>query len=39
LQKEFAGLPVMTWTARSPAQREAARKWADQIVFQSEGRP
>jgi glycerophosphoryl diester phosphodiesterase len=38
-EKEFFGLPVMTWTVRSPAQREAARKWADQIVFEGGGRP
>jgi len=37
--KELHGLPVMTWTVRSAAQREAARKWADQIVFEGEGRP
>jgi len=29
----------MTWTVRSPDQREAARKWADQIVFEGAGRP
>ena len=28
------GLPVMTWTVRSPEQREAARRWADQMVFE-----
>jgi glycerophosphoryl diester phosphodiesterase len=37
--KELHFLPVMTWTVRSAAQREAARKWADQIVFEAEGRP
>jgi glycerophosphoryl diester phosphodiesterase len=37
--KELHGLPVMTWTVRSAAQREAARKWADQIVFEGAGRP
>jgi len=37
--KELHFLPVMTWTVRSAAQREAARKWADQIVFEGEGRP
>ena len=37
--KELHGLPVMTWTVRGAAQREAARKWADQIVFEGEGRP
>ena len=38
-EKEFHGLPVMTWTVRSAVQREAARKWADQIVFEGRGRP
>ena len=37
LLKEFRGAPVMAWTVRTPAQREAARKWADQIVFDGEG--
>jgi glycerophosphoryl diester phosphodiesterase len=39
LMKELTGAPVMAWTVRTPAQREAARKWADQIVFEGEGRP
>ncbi len=26
--------PVMTWTVRTPAQRERAARWADQIVFE-----
>jgi len=38
-EKEFYGLPVMAWTVRTAAQREAARKWADQIVFEGAGRP
>lgn len=29
-----AGTPVMTWTIRSPEQAEAARRHADQIVFE-----
>ena len=37
--KELNGLPVMAWTVCSAAQREAARKWADQIVFEGEGAP
>jgi glycerophosphoryl diester phosphodiesterase len=37
--KEFYGLPVMAWTVRSPADREAATKWADQTVFEGAGRP
>lgn len=38
-EKELHGLPVITWTVRNAAQREAALKWADQIVFEGEGRP
>jgi len=38
-EKEFYGLPVMAWTVRTEAQREAARKWADQIVFEGAARP
>ena len=37
--KELHGLPVIAWTVRNSAQREAARKWADQIVFEGEGAP
>jgi glycerophosphoryl diester phosphodiesterase len=33
-QKHLHKLPVMVWTVRTPDQREAARKWADQIVFE-----
>jgi glycerophosphoryl diester phosphodiesterase len=32
LVKELTGAPVMAWTVRTAPQREAARKWADQIV-------
>lgn len=28
------GLPVMTWTVRTPEQRTRAGRWADQIVFE-----
>ncbi len=37
-EKELHGLPVMAWTVRASAQREAAAKWADQIVFEGEER-
>ena len=37
--REMTGAPVMAWTVRGAAQREAARKWADQIVFEGAGRP
>ena len=33
LVKEMTGAPILTWTVRTPEQREAAHKWADQIVF------
>ncbi len=33
LVKELTGAPVMVWTVRTAEQREAAHKWADQIVF------
>jgi glycerophosphoryl diester phosphodiesterase len=33
LVKELSGAPIMAWTVRTPEQREAAHKWADQIVF------
>ena len=36
LMKELTGAPVMAWTVRTAGQREAARKWADQIVFDGE---
>ncbi len=29
-----AGMPVMTWTIRSPEAAQAARRYADQIVFE-----
>jgi glycerophosphoryl diester phosphodiesterase len=33
LVKELTGAPIMVWTVRTIEQREAAHKWADQIVF------
>jgi glycerophosphoryl diester phosphodiesterase len=36
LMKELNGAAVMAWTVRTTAQREAARKWADQIVFEGD---
>jgi glycerophosphoryl diester phosphodiesterase len=35
LVKQLAGAPVMAWTVRTAAQREAALKWADQVVFET----
>ena len=28
------GLPLLTWTVRSPADRDRAARWADQIIFE-----
>jgi glycerophosphoryl diester phosphodiesterase len=28
------GMPVLTWTVRTPAQRRRAREWADQMIFE-----
>lgn len=28
------GLPVLTWTVRTPAQRARAAEWADQMIFE-----
>jgi len=39
LMKELNGAPVMAWTVRNATQREAAAKWADQFVFEGDGRP
>ena len=34
LCRSAIGLPVMTWTVRTPEQRARAAKWADQMVFE-----
>lgn len=34
LCRSALGLPVMAWTVRRPEQREQARRWADQMVFE-----
>jgi glycerophosphoryl diester phosphodiesterase len=39
LMKELHGAPIMAWTVRTAEQREAARKWADQIVFEGDATP
>jgi hypothetical protein len=36
LLRRLEGLPVMTWTVRTPEQRRKASRWADQIVFEGE---
>jgi glycerophosphoryl diester phosphodiesterase len=33
LVKQLTDAPIMVWTVHTPAQREAAHKWADQIIF------
>jgi glycerophosphoryl diester phosphodiesterase len=33
LVKEYTDAPIMVWTVKTAQQREAAHKWADQIVF------
>ena len=30
----LAGMPVLTWTVRTPAQRARAAQWADQMIFE-----
>lgn len=34
LCREALGMPVMSWTVRTPEQRALAGQWADQIVFE-----
>jgi glycerophosphoryl diester phosphodiesterase len=33
LVKQFTDAPILVWTVKTAEQREAAHKWADQIVF------
>jgi glycerophosphoryl diester phosphodiesterase len=32
--RAVAGLPVFTWTVRTPRQRQIAKKWADAMIFE-----
>jgi len=32
--RHFFGLPLLTWTVRSIADRERATRWADQMIFE-----
>jgi glycerophosphoryl diester phosphodiesterase len=32
--RHFFGLPLLTWTVRTPEQRARARAWADQMIFE-----
>ena len=30
----WLGVPVLTWTVRTPEQRQRAARWADQMIFE-----
>jgi len=32
--RNLFGLPLLTWTVRSPQEREKAARWADQMIFE-----
>jgi len=32
--RRISGMPILTWTVRSPSHRAHAKRWADQIVFE-----
>ena len=32
--RNLFGLPLLTWTVRSPEDRETAARWADQMIFE-----
>lgn len=32
--RHILGLPLLTWAVRTPAEREAAARWADQMIFE-----
>lgn len=34
LARNLFGMPLLTWTVRSEAERTRARRWADQIIFE-----
>jgi len=34
LMRNLFGLPLLTWTVRSEADRRTAVRWADQIIFE-----
>lgn len=38
LARAALGLPVMTWTVRTPAQWSTAKAWADQAIFEGAAR-
>lgn len=34
MARYLLGLPLLTWTVRTPADRDRAARWADQIIFE-----
>jgi len=32
--RHLLGMPLLTWTVRTEAERRNARRWADQIIFE-----
>jgi glycerophosphoryl diester phosphodiesterase len=32
--RNLLGLPLLTWTVRSDADRQTATRWADQMIFE-----
>ncbi len=34
IARNVFGLPLLTWTVRTPAQRERAARYADQMIFE-----
>jgi glycerophosphoryl diester phosphodiesterase len=34
IARNIFGLPLLTWTVRSPEQRERAARWTDQMIFE-----
>ena len=34
IARHIFGLPLLTWTVRSDADRARARRWADQMIFE-----
>jgi glycerophosphoryl diester phosphodiesterase len=34
IARNIFGLPLLTWTVRTPAQRERAARYADQMIFE-----
>ena len=39
LARSVLGIPVMSWTVRTPEQRKRAEQHADQIIFEGKGAP